>query len=475
MWIWLKLTNYKILIMSQYIFKLTNYQAVEEAEIQLDGLTVIAGKNGSGKSTVARWLYFVVKSLNSYFDYIEKLTQRKLKDVARKILNARLNVERLYSETDYHNLNEMLRNRDNDFYDYSNARDFFSSALDSFLYELEKELSKIPDKQVRDNNLLRVFNNFALLDSDGTLSMDAVFDNIRNIIDARINNILEERERWIKDFSSDNLSSVIFDNTDPQIDKEDETTLAFIEDGVELLIGDRFQFPLNLRRAVYFDTKKIGSELENGMDSNLSEMLYNSNADYILEDGAKVVIEVIRKIIGGSVTLEKPLFSIPNSKSKGALHFVNNRGLNIYLKAAATGVISFSIILRLIENGWITRDSILIIDEPETHLHPQWIVEYARMLVLICKYIGAKVLVSSHNPEMVSAIHDISESNGILDKVNFYLAEDSKNSSEEVNGNQYIFKPLGSDISPIFDSFNLAFDRIAFYAPPKDERSDEDL
>ena len=104
----------------------------------------------------------------------------------------------------------------------------------------------------------------------------------------------------------------------------------------------------------------------------------------------------------------------------------------------------------------------LIIDEPESHLHPQWIVEYARMIVLLHKHIRVKFFLASHNPDMVSAIRYIAEKEGVLDNVNYYLAE----KAEEAY--LYNYRALGSDIAPIFGSFNIAIDRISQYSIESD-------
>ena len=58
---------------------------------------------------------------------------------------------------------------------------------------------------------------------------------------------------------------------------------------------------------------------------------------------------------------------------------------------------------------------------------------------------------------MISAIRYISEKEGNLDSVNFYLAEKSK---EEYC---YNYSFLGKDIEPIFESFNIAIDKISQY------------
>jgi hypothetical protein len=50
----------------------------------------------------------------------------------------------------------------------------------------------------------------------------------------------------------------------------------------------------------------------------------------------------------------------------------------------------------------------------------------------------------------------LTESEGIQGSTNFYLAEKSEESDE-----QYIFRAQGDEIGKIFDSFNLALDRIS--------------
>lgn len=104
------------------------------------------------------------------------------------------------------------------------------------------------------------------------------------------------------------------------------------------------------------------------------------------------------------------------------------------------------------------KDTLLIIDEPEAHLHPQWIVEYARMIVLLHKEIGVKFFVASHSTDMISAIRCIAAKEEVQDKLNFYLAEDSEGTPYE-----YTYRDLGLDIDPIFKSFNKSLDKIDEY------------
>ncbi|MDE6158382.1 MAG: ATP-binding protein, partial [Muribaculaceae bacterium] len=174
-----------------------------------------------------------------------------------------------------------------------------------------------------------------------------------------------------------------------------------------------------------------------------------------VSDSAHTIARMIQNIIGGEVLINRDYGKL---MSGGKFKFVSKNGSSFNLKGAATGIISFSYILQLLQHGWINEDSILIIDEPESHLHPQWVVEYARVLVMIHKLIGTKIVISSHNPDMVSAIESITRKEALEKTTRFYLSEKVEDSD-----GLYSFRDLGFEISEIFDSFNIALDRIVFY------------
>lgn len=67
-------------------------------------------------------------------------------------------------------------------------------------------------------------------------------------------------------------------------------------------------------------------------------------------------------------------------------------------------------------------------------------------------------MIASHNPDMVAAIHDIANKEGVLENTNFYVAQ-----PENPKSHQYIFKDLGHDVGEIFESFNIALDNIGRY------------
>ena len=58
--------------MSKYRFNISDYHAIENADILVDGITVLAGPNGSGKSTISKWLYYMVDVATKFDEYVGK-------------------------------------------------------------------------------------------------------------------------------------------------------------------------------------------------------------------------------------------------------------------------------------------------------------------------------------------------------------------------------------------------------------------
>lgn len=95
----------------------------------------------------------------------------------------------------------------------------------------------------------------------------------------------------------------------------------------------------------------------------------------------------------------------------------------INLRNVASGMKSLLIIQRLVENGSLTSGSWLMIDEPETNLHPEWHIKMAEILVLMKKEMNINVIVSSHSAYFIRALEVKLASNQMLESGNFYLME----------------------------------------------------
>lgn len=167
----------------------------------------------------------------------------------------------------------------------------------------------------------------------------------------------------------------------------------------------------------------------------------------------KKLLQRISLILSGQIALRKNLFE------DDKLYYERKDGkLSLPLDKLATGMKTFAYLFQLLKNGCLNDKTVLMVDEPEVHLHPQWVVQYAHIVVLLHKMLGVKIVLASHNPDFVAAIHAISKKEKVADKTNFYLSKKIDGSSYE-----YEFEPLGNNIDPIFESFNLALTRIQQY------------
>jgi len=142
--------------------------------------------------------------------------------------------------------------------------------------------------------------------------------------------------------------------------------------------------------------------------------------------------------------------------------YKRNDGFSLDLFSCATGLKSFSLLQILYNNGFLDSKTLLILDEPEAHLHPAWIVQYARLVVMLHKELKVNFFIGSHNPDMVMAIKYIAkkELKKENNSVNFYFAS-------EFNKYQFDYKHHETDIEPIFNSFNLSLDKINKYGAPE--------
>jgi predicted ATPase len=132
------------------------------------------------------------------------------------------------------------------------------------------------------------------------------------------------------------------------------------------------------------------------------------------------------------------------------LQFVENDYPNkqIAMENTASGILPFAIIDRLIENGTLSRNSVLIIDEPEMNLHPEWQIAFGKLLVSLAEKLAIKSLLISHSPYFIRAIEKtLSQNNSV--KSAFYLMspKDKLYTAENVTDKvgqiyEHLYKPL---------------------------------
>ncbi len=97
------------------------------------------------------------------------------------------------------------------------------------------------------------------------------------------------------------------------------------------------------------------------------------------------------------------------------------------MQNTSSGLKQLGIIQLLLENRELTENSFLILDEPEVHLHPEFQVQFAEILVLLAKNLNITVYVNTHSPFLAEAFEVYSKYYMMYDKTNFYLTCESEN------------------------------------------------
>ena len=161
----------------------------------------------------------------------------------------------------------------------------------------------------------------------------------------------------------------------------------------------------------------------------------NALNEIISNDTLESIFELINPICAGNINYSSNILTIKNEDYEP-----------IDVRNLSTGLKSFVILKTLILNGWIENNGMIILDEPETHLHPQWQLVFAELIVLLQKKWNLHILINTHSPYFLNAIQVFSAKHSIADKCNYYLSEN--------NGNV-------SDVSDVTDNVELIYRKLS--------------
>jgi len=325
--------------------QLKNIGMIKEANVKLDGLTVIAGENDTGKSTVGKALFVMLRSTKKGFTKETRPYQEYNKDVY--LLNVDFLLEKLFKQ-------------------HSLEKDgYISLNINGRHYSHKRE-----DRFVAPNI--------------GHETTGGVSDNEHEII------FIETPLVW---------SFVKFFNE-----------VALVESQMKLSL----EYPY-LLKDLHF---KLAIKSNQMQEINISSEIASIIEGLFIQD-------------------------------KNGDFFFYKDGEDIEMVNTATGIKSFGILQILSNNNHLNSNTVLVLDEPEVHLHPKWQLEMAKVIVELVKN-GVKILVNSHSPYMIEALQRYSE----LAEVNsdFYLAEDGYIKKENDSNSETLAK-IFEKLSEPFDVF----------------------
>ena len=131
--------------------------------------------------------------------------------------------------------------------------------------------------------------------------------------------------------------------------------------------------------------------------------------------------------------------------------YLHKRALKIEMLNTAYGIKSFAILQLLNKNKFFNHKTLLVLDEPEIHLHPKWQLKMAEVIVQLCKS-GIKVLVNSHSPYMIEALQRYAKKSLPQSSINFYIAENNTIAKID-NSNEATLQKVFQTLSEPFETF----------------------
>jgi predicted ATPase len=408
--------------------------AVKSASIELAGLTVLAGENDTGKSTIGKVAFALVQAFSTFpvaFNAGSKNRLRREVELAYFRLRRNVNVMEFASVRGLFN---QLRIRP-------------TEALNLEFSDVERIVREADGANTEPAELDRVLGEVHSI----WRGIDRIKSEMRDSSESEV--LGKMIHRALKSEFAGNIQHA--PRTVPaKISLTDGATAVLeisVEDrGVVEFVGGE---PLGLRDATLVDGPAIlqfypalgGFDGLNvtGKSSHLNAIPYH-------------VADLARKLKQAGVGLKDGGSVGFGGVYDGDFIYDDSRD-NFYLRRGdvaipsvnvASGIKALSIIEILCRGDYVSDDTLLILDEPETNLHPAWQIAYARIICDLAAR-GAKILVTTHSPYMLEALKGYVSSEV---ESKFYLAKRLQ------DGICYV-DTLG-DISPIIETLSSPLLRL---------------
>lgn len=411
---------------------LENIGMLKSAELNLDSLSVIAGENDNGKSTVGKVVFCIVKAINRYKEDLQESKEYKINEKLDEI---------------YFDLRRVLISLPNESIDVVRRVNYlrdWSINLKDKLYALREQISELSNSFLIEEN--RIENICKHLEELERISSEP--ENTKKSIENALNKVFAsefdssvllsgESEGFIRLYDNDlklidikvsvgNRIKLLSDVEPVEFNDATFIESPLILNNHDLLI--RSQSGLNItkrgssRLGMPYTTLHVKDLFDKLKELPLNDIFSNNQEDLLFR-------ESIHNIVSGEIIydVEKKDF------------IFNKDDKTISIKNTASGIKVFGLLQLLSSNGFLNKNSILIFDEPENHLHPKWQLKLAKILAGLAKN-GVYILVSSHSPYMIEALKRYSDCIGLEQKTGFYLAE--KNVIENRNRLEDTFRVL---------------------------------
>lgn len=427
--------------------QLENIGKIHQTQIDLNGITAIAGENNTGKSTVGKALFCI---FNSFYHLNQKIRLARREMIAKAV---------------YDSFNKF--NSDTGYSIYStNVADAILQNKNQYLIEGQEQAL---------TNLLRynLYDSWTVTRANAPVITLELVQNMSGRI-KQVLDIPEEQTfiRVLENTLKQEFSSKVMNfHHSHDIGKialqiKNKTLQMYIKNNKITQAKNLLELQT---QAIYLDDPFVLDELELKSQGLFGEQMQYSDSvthrghlkNLLKAETASQNVETAMKQIVADTKLKKILTKINSvcdfdmKKADDALadSFVFLEGTHqLSAENISTGLKTFIILKRLLYTGYLEENGLLILDEPEVHLHPQWQILFAEIIVLLQKEFGMHILLTTHSPYFLRAIEVYSAKYHIADKCKYYLA-DLK------NGDAF-FEDVTTQTNKIYKKLVLPFENL---------------
>lgn len=425
--------------------KLKNILKIEDADIEIGGLTVLTGENNSGKSTVGKILFSILKAVNNVrqVDKNTTLSLIRIQLISLKRMFPRSgNIPGSENALILDDTQTLSLNLIDKIIEPGDLRQILEAEAERRNFSLRKvammrtRLSKIDALIVKlDNPEVAVKEEFEAiaksefmepLNSYGSKSSSILFhddstdadgtDIEISIYDGKISDVRLSGVSSLEDVTY--IESPLYLHILNTLRQSNPISTASLR-GLPSLFR---------RESVPYHLADMAEKLSSGsaeLESLIDVDLYGTDYSNQLAE--------INSVIGGEFVLKN------NPKQ---LSFKQNGHL-VPSISVASGIKSFGVLQRLIQTASISTFKMLIWDEPEIHLHPEWQIYFCKIIIELVA-MGIPIVVSSHSPYFVQALRYFAAAKGIEKDVRYYMAEESN------ENNLSTLKEVTNDLNRVF-------------------------
>ncbi|WP_342265835.1 AAA family ATPase [Spiroplasma endosymbiont of Villa modesta] len=437
--------------------KIKNIGPFNDTSLNIGDITIIAGVNDTGKSYLSRLVFAMVKIATSdikseiiknFFNFAED-TFTQIENTGSNFLETNFNssekesalfkeIESIYNNINLNNKTFMQKWITNFNYKIEKFNNFWINLLTDYHQLLKinddlitKTLQRIELDTNKDSYKIKIIKyTINIINNDILQTLELSNNKDTDIISYLMANILREN------FHGENLRNKKYNNKDSylklSLDNNKSLTININENN-KFSLEHEFNYLENIIENPIIDATYI-SDTDQILNLMIEESLSKKQSSYMLEsEKLKLSLNNIFKFkkchylddFKNKINIQKNIEQYSNLKlvlikqkinqelenyfgNENKINFENGsltkNGITIKLANSSRGLKIIESFKEMVKSDFFKEGNLVIIDEPEAYIHPEWQYLFTKLLLNIAKIINFKLIISTHSPYILETI-----------------------------------------------------------------------